>query len=247
MYVCDRIDANFQFDHTEMKLIGNCSSNNPEVKEALLNVYFKLSKKSILDGSFDLLNNELFLTIYQNKPFDDIRGNFGSYMHDRLTFRYVKGFEIGNFKTRRSSVRMDFYYSNFDFYLNGSLIRSCGDQETFLQYEYAFYSFLPLCFPCYSHFKFINCEYGIQNTFYKSNFPRFQPISNPSLNENTYKIFFVSLELVNMQNIELNSVILNDYLFSNLRSIRLFGDIVSIEKGLFKSFKEYRKILKKFY
>ena len=79
---------------------------------------------------------------------------------------------------------------------------------------------------------------GIQNTFYKSNFPRFQPING----SNTKTYLFNLLELINAQNIELNSVILNDFLFSNLRSLKLFGDIVSIEKGLFKSFKKLKQI-----
>ena len=60
-YVWARIDVNFQFGQTEMELLGNCSATNPEVKEALNKVYFKLSKSSILDGSLDLLNNELFM------------------------------------------------------------------------------------------------------------------------------------------------------------------------------------------
>ena len=61
-YLCDKLDANFQFDQTEMNLIRNCSSSHPEVQEALNEVYLRLSNQSILDGSFDLLNNDLFLT-----------------------------------------------------------------------------------------------------------------------------------------------------------------------------------------
>ena len=46
---------------------------------------------------------------------------------NKITFRYLKGFDIGQFKQRKAPIRMDFYYSNFDFYLNRSLIRSCED------------------------------------------------------------------------------------------------------------------------
>lgn len=158
MYVCDRIDMSFQLEQTEMERIRNCSFNNPEVKEALHNVYFQLSKKSILDGSFDLLNNGLFLGTDKNQIDYSIVG-VEVYMHDRLTFRYVKGFDIGKFNQRNSSIRMDFYYSNFDFYSNRSLIRSCEHIGNFTQFEYVFHSFFPSCNYCYNDFNFYNCEY----------------------------------------------------------------------------------------
>ena len=265
MFVCHQIDMSFQFEQTEIERIRNCSFNNPEVKEkeALHNVYFQLSKKSILGGSFDILNNNLFFTTVENEIDNSIIDS-EVYMHDRLTFRYVKGFDIGKFNQRNSSIRMDFYYSNFDFYSNRSLIRSCEHIGNFTQFKYVFHSFFPSCNYCYNDFRFYNCEYkriicpfyiawsmaykkktyltfdGIQNTFFKSNFPRFQPILNySSFNvSNTKTYLFHSLELIHMQNIELNSLILNEFLFSNLRLLKLFGDIVSIEKGLFKSFRK---------
>ena len=52
----------------------------------------------------------------------------------------------------------------------------------------------------------------------------------------------VLLDLMNMQNIQLNSDILNEFLFSRIEFLRLFGDIVSIEKGLLKSFKRLKSI-----
>ena len=264
MYVCNRIDLNFQFDQTEKDHIRNCASNNPEVKAALNNVYFQLSKPSILDGTFDLLNNKLFLTSDNDHNLiepDTFENEI--YMHDRITFRYLKGLDVGAFKYRNNSIRMDFHYSNFDFYLNKSLIRTCDNLENLHQNEYIFNSFWPLCFICQNDIRFYNCEYknkicplnlgfnmafnkrshlkffGIQNTFYKSNFPRFQPISNHSLFE---FISIIALDFNNMQNIELNSVILNEFLFSNIIQLRLFGDIVSIEKGLFKLFKKLQFI-----
>ena len=39
-----------------------------------------------------------------------------------------------------------------------------------------------------------------------------------------------------MQKIELNSIILNEFVFYGIEELSLYGDIVSIEKGLFKSF-----------
>ena len=256
MYVCDRIDANFQFDQTEMDLIRNCSSNNLEIQEALNNVYFRLSKRSILDRSFDLLNNELFLT-------SDFR--------NRMTFRYLKGFEIAQFKHRNDSIEMnlDFHYSNLDFYLNQSLIRSCDDNDDnfWEQPKHVYDSFLTSCHECFNNIRFYNCEYktkicpyyinsnmnyfaftylrfiGIQKTFYKSNFPRFQPVSK-RLSFEFYRYFtsIRSLDLINMQSIELNSEILNEFLFSNIQFLRLFGDIASIEKGLFKRFRYLTQI-----
>ena len=272
MYVCDRIDASFQFEPTEMQLIRNCSSNNPDVEEALENVYFRLvdrESSSFLDGSFDLFNNELFLTSKLNKIYDGLLYDFDSYLHSRMTFRFVKGFDVGKFKPRNISTRFDFYYSNFDFYLNRSLIRSCDDLKNLTEHpHYVFDSFKASCFRCYNDFRFYNCEYkrnicpltigismalkkaaylrfiGIQNTFYKSNFPRFQPILNSTYMFNLSRkyIFVANLDITNMQNIELNSDILDRFLFYNVYHLRLYGDIVSIEKGLFKSFKRLKVI-----
>ena len=120
MYICDRIDANFQFDQSEMQLIRNCSANNnTELKQALNRVYFQLSKWSILDGSFDLFNNELFLNSYLTgtdqtdyNSFDMANDNS---MHGRMTIRYIKGFDIVNFSSGNSSIRIDFHYSKLDF------------------------------------------------------------------------------------------------------------------------------------
>ena len=263
LYVCDRIDANFQFDQTEMKLIRNCSANNnTEVIQALNRVYFKLSKWSIFDESFDIFNNELFLNSFQTGAnqidfnlFDMASDN---YMHDRMIIRYIKGFDIGNFNSGNSSIRIDFHYSKLDFYLNRSLSRSCEDIFNMgININYVFQSFSP-CHDCSNDLRFYNCEYktdicpyylssytrqtyfrffGIQNTFYKSNYPRFKRISNvysPNL--------VLYLDLVDMQNIVLNSDILNEYLFSKIFVLRLFGDIVSIEKGLLKPFISLRQI-----
>ena len=115
-YVCDKIDLNFQFDQTEMDSIRNCSYNNPEVNEALFNVYFRLSKTSILDGSFDLLNNDLFLTSTQNEvgPNSDANNYEGIVgIKNKLTFKHIKGFDIGTFKPRNGTIRFDFYYFLF--------------------------------------------------------------------------------------------------------------------------------------
>ena len=276
LYVCNRIDANFQFDQTEMELIRNCSSNNPEVKEALNNVYFQLSKQSIIDDSFDLLNNDLFLTSLN--PDNKKNTETASFVENienidnKLTFRYVKGFDIGKFKHRNVSIRIDFHYSKLDFYLNKSLIRSYKDlinNDEDENNRYLFNAFNDLN-PEKDNValidaRFYNCEYkneisplaifllqinylkfnGIQNTFYRRNFPIFQPLSRIDLNiseEDFRSSAIFNLDLVNMQNIELNSAIFSELLFSKIFSLRLFGDIVSIEKGLFKPFKYLKTI-----
>ena len=258
-YICDKIDLNFQFAKAEIELIRNCSSNK-EVGFALDNVYFQLSKASFLDSTFDLFNNEFFFNLgYQTDEVFYMPGfeTFFS-ISNKITFRYIKGFDSGAFKKINIDYlfQMDFYYSNFDFYLNRSLIRSCDDIDPENIPKYVFYSFSRHI----GIIRFINSEYktktcpllflnmnidtiefnGIQNTFYKTNFPRFLSISNSTLN--TSNIFPYYLFLINMQNIELNSLILNDFLFSEISDLRLFGDIVSIEKGLFKSFKNLKEI-----
>ena len=268
-YVCDKIDFNFQFEQTEMDSIRNCSSNNPEVNEALFSVYFRLSKASILDGSFDLLNNDLFLTSTQNEVgANSVANNYEGIVgiKNKLTFKHIKGFDIGTFKPKNGTIRFDFYYSKVDFYLNRTLIRSCEDLENLNEIpQYVFNAFWPYYNDDISGLydvRFYNCEYtrkicpllirlsqiavlrffGIQNTYYKSNYPRFLPVSNSSINLTYYLETPLELDLVNMQNIELNSDILNKFLFTHIYALRLFGDIVSVEKGLFKSFSRLRFI-----
>ena len=263
IYMCDRIDANFEFSQTEVEQISNCSLYYEEVYEARKDFYFRLSKPSILDGSFDLFNSDLFLTtlfVSSENQFTDLYERTSNL--NRVTFRYIKGFDVGNFKQRHTPTRMDFYYSNFDFYLNRSLIRSCEDIEQLDKFPR--YIFDTLCiygeifgFPSVNDVRFYNCEYktpicpliilklktnilrfiGIQNTYYKSNYPRFLPFPKSFLNLSYYLYKPDELDLINMQNIELNSKILNRFIFNKIYMLRLFGDIVSIEPGLFKTFK----------
>ena len=267
-YVCDKIDANFQFAKTEMNLIRNCSLSHPEINEALNDVYFRLSVPSILDGSFDLSNNHLFLTSMET-TFDtgSIAAVFqeGESSINKVIFRYIKGFDTGIFKKRTYPIRMDFYYSNFDFYLNRSLIRSCEYVEKLDDIpQYIFNAFWVSedNYSATNDVRFYNCEYktpicpltilylqisiirifGIQNTYYKSNYPKFLSVSDSYLNLTEYFITPLQLDLVNMQKIELNSVIVNTIVFNKIFILRLFGDVLSIEPGLFKSFKNLKVI-----
>lgn len=254
-YVCYKLDANFMFDQKEMAQIRNCSSSYPEVQEALNEVYFQLSKESILDGSFNLFNNNLFLTSIGFEISSPTSETYeGVSIVNRATIRYIKGFDIGKLKQRQNPLRMDFYYSSLDFYSNRSLIRSCEDldqSKNISQYIVNAFAIIDARFyNC--HYKIPICPltilsmkisvlrfFGIQNTYYKRNYPRFlQSIPNSMLNYSA----IIELDLVNMKNIELNSVILNEFLFSKIIQLRLFGDIVSIEKGLFKSFKKLQFI-----
>ena len=280
-YVCDKIDLNFKFSEPEMELLKKCYSNE-DISSALSHVYFWLSKNSFLDSTFDLFNRNFFFeypilsttadSFYYTSFYQKIE-NIGRI----ITFRYIKGFDSGIFKPINFSkfsvnfglifLQLDFYYSNFDFYLNRSLIRSCDDLDHQNIPKYVFYS-ISSDFSIF--IRFINCEYktkicpllflnmniyliefnGIQNTFYKTNFPRFFPILNSSFklkfnyHDSRYSIdsWIRSLNFINMKNIELNSVILNENLFFGIDELRLYGDIISIEKGLFKSFKYLKSI-----
>ena len=60
LYVCDKIDLNFQFSQSEMELLKNCYSNE-DISSALSHVYFRLSKASFLDSTFDLFNKNFLL------------------------------------------------------------------------------------------------------------------------------------------------------------------------------------------
>lgn len=148
MYICDRIDLNFQFDLSEIELIQNCSSSNPEVIEALNSVYFRLSKSSILDGPLNLLNNELFMNGFLNITYlyaEYYEGLIN--IKSILKYRYIKTIDVGVFKQRNVSIRWEFYYSNFDFNFNRSRIRSCDNNLENLDeiHYYVFDQFLPIC------------------------------------------------------------------------------------------------------
>ena len=241
-YVCDKIDLKFKKSESEL-LLQNCISQ-PKVQEALNNIYFRLSKSSILDASFDLLNTNIFLNIepYGFRNLNEALEMATNWVN-RVKFRNIKGFDTFEFDNK--TLRIEFFDSKLDLYSNGS--KSCGDLrlQNYSSYEggqndvrFHRSTYKDLICPFFLFYLKVDRLrfYGIQNTFYKSNFPRFSPISK---NSTSFHIQYLSpylLDFIDMQNIELNSIILDKTVFNSINILRLFGDIKSIQPGLLKSF-----------
>lgn len=253
-YVCEKLQATFKFDQTQMNLIRKCTeSANKEVRNALNDVYFRLSKSSssILDSSFDLLNNELFLNEAKETYLNLISiFEIASSTINRIRFRFLKGFDITETVEKNISLQLEFYYSKLDFYLNRILVQSCDDlisgkhfshsYEKDARFYYCEYN-TKICPLGFLHLGIGRLRfYGIQNTFYRSNYPKFIPMNNTFEFMNYSSPFL--LDLIDMQNIELTSTILDRTVFKDLFTLRLFGDIKSIQSGLLKSFRSLKII-----
>ena len=110
LYTCDTISQRFEFNSEEKKMVENCTIS----KKDLRYIYFRLKHSSILDRSFDY-------------------SNIGTYFSDlTLKFRFIKGFDINLVSPRKqfNLIDLNFYYSKFDFYSNGSLIKSCAQMKS---------------------------------------------------------------------------------------------------------------------
>lgn len=263
-YVCDQIDADFVFDENKTKLIQNCSSSNHEIKEAINDVYFRLAKPSILDSSFNLVKNQLLLTeTFEDFTFIITFLEMASDQTNKITFSHIKGFDETDFLRKKDtfiySLRLEFYYSKLDFYQNHRLIKSLDELKNSHQFKFDSSIYNPNNLNDarfhYSDYKSEICPfifyylkidrlrfYGVQNTFYRRNFPRF-------MSPDKYNISFKYSDLLvvdffDMENIEVNSILLDKTVFNSIYSLRLFGDVKSIESGLFSnnSFRSLRYI-----
>ena len=235
LYVCKRIDQSFAFNQDQMNQIVNCTSEiyNLEI------VYFLLPNHQIFDDSFDLDNIANFLP-------ENIM---------TVEFRFIKGFDIDRFQVKNENLSvtftLTFHFSKFEFYSKKKLVISCKDltaspQSIFqvFTYKIMFYSSSfkkPIC-PLLFRNCFLNeiIFDGFVNSFYKRNVLNFEQLIDANNSDIDSKI--VHLNLYYFIKIDIDSRLMNKLVFKNIRILTLFGEISSIESGLFKNFKHLKHI-----
>jgi len=204
---------------------------------------FKPNKPLILDDS---LNIKILKIQSENEAFAFILENF-------------KGFDIKSNPFKNVVFSRNIYkiwsisFSNFDFYYKNLLVYKTCDEQLMINFsnENQFNGFmlsfdhsikysLNTCPIIFSNInlRFINLG-KISNSFIEKNILGFQNISDALLNRINSSIFQLNLLLYHT---DLNSNLLNKYVFAKIKSIDLNGQITGIQDDLFKSFGSLRMI-----
>jgi hypothetical protein len=204
---------------------------------------FKPNKPLILDDS---LNIKILKIQSENEAFAFILENF-------------KGFDIKSNPFKNVVFSRNIYkiwsisFSNFDFYYKNLLVYKTCDEQLMINFsnENQFNGFmlsfdhsikysLNTCPIIFSNInlRFINLG-KISNSFIEKNILGFQNISDALLNRINSSIFQLNLLLYHT---DLNSNLLNKYVFAKIKSIDLNGQITGIQDDLFKSFVGLRMI-----
>ena len=264
IFVCNSLSENFEMNMSERLMCKKTPTAQTEV-------YFKLSSPEILDKSMNISslgkflremnelnhqdNNKIFINMrYSNlKGFDlntsflidDLRFSSSNNLNKNIIYQY--NFEIHD--------------SNIQFFLNNQQQDSCDDflklnltepkslfqiisQQSPIEinFQYNKYSKKAICPLFFKNSKPNSFAFYHQiNTFYKRNYLQFSRINNSDiqfLNTNVKTLWTYDNEKID---IDSNSF-LNKYVFHNVTDLGLFGEIKSIEKDIFKSFK-YLKII----
>ena len=250
IFICDSLKKSFEISEGER---ATCKKTPTSLTE----VYFKLSSTEILDQSLNFTSLSIFLRDLNG--FYDCKINVTYII---VKFSRLKGFDLNSsFSIINPSNYTNYYYikiydSNFQFFLNNQLQESCEEffkwnlsqPKTIFQiasisvridvtFYYLEFSKNQIC-PLY--FKNVNLRsisfYYQTNTFYKRNYLKFTNINNSDisfLNTNIERLWTCNNEKID---IDSNSF-LNKYVFHNVKNLGLWGEINSIEKDIFKSFK----------
>ena len=234
-YICPKLDLKPKLEYKDT--YKNCTMFSFEI-------YFNLNKASIIDTTFRL----------------DLIEEISHYLKHRLSshsyyMRNIKGFDINyniSISSTISYVVIYFYDSTFEFYSNGTLIRSCDDLKPgidprpFFRNIVSFGTTLnlktvkfttricPLVFHSMSNGQIkIDC---LIDTFYKRNLLEFHHLDNVTdINSSVKELF-----LYNTEKVEFNSVLLNNLVFKNVEMLGIYGELKSIQTGLFRSFKRLK-------
>ena len=257
-FVCNSLKKSFEMKVEEYI---KCKNNNHTLYNQ---VYFMLSSPEILDNSHNLTSiSDFFL---EAKKIN----NRGNTIRIAITYTNLKGFDLNtsfstndsNLNNNRAIIKFNsnLLYSKFQFFLNNQLQVSCQDYHkwnltqpnSFLQvktdtmnFKNIKFSKAPIC-PLYLKNANIDrffLEYQL-NTFYKRNYLSFSTFDFNSsdmafLNANIETLVTYENEKIN---IDSNSF-LNKYVFHTIKSLDLSGEINSIEKDIFRPFKQLTTII----
>lgn len=238
-FVCDSLEANFTFNKDELKQLQVC-------KYEWLHIYYKLNRPAILDRSMDLNGLKSFSHRSQQ-------------LNPTILFKNIKGFDIDSFPSSIKDyflIDWEFYATNFEFYTNGSVINSCNQLKTSIrslfqtltQPNSIVYFFnaqfrFPICPFLFANISVHYFEFfGFIDTFYKRNFLKFTNESAEKLLTGDINSSITSVKLAKMENIKLDSSILNELAFKNIKILQLNGEIRSIQTGVFRSFRNLKTI-----
>ena len=235
-YICPKLNSKPTFVYKNT--YQNCTMDS-------FKIYFNLNKPSIIDNTFNLdfiEDKSQYLRYFTNNRY--------YYM------RNIKGFDINyNIYMIISSIDIYFYDSIFEFYSNGTLIRSCDDLKPGIDPKPFFRNIMsivtilhlktvkfktricPLIFNSMPE-TYINFDYMI-DTFYKRNLLEFHHLDNTT-NMNAW---ITNLFFYNTEKVEFNSRLLNNLVFKNVKMMGIYGEVKSIQIGLFRSFKKLRQLL----
>ena len=260
-FVCNSLKKSFEIKADEYI---KCKSNN---RSLINSVYFLQSSPQILDNSHNLASIREFFVETKKK-----NNSLYSIIYNSITITYtnLKGLDLNaSFSTNDSnlnrtkreiiSFNFDILNSKFQFFVNNQLQVSCQDYlkwnltqpNSLLQVKIHYMDFhkknvkfskTPIC-PLY--FKNANIHsfgLGIQlNTFYKRNYLSFSTFDTNS----DMDFLNANIETVRTENEKINidsNSFLNKHVFKNIKSLILDGVIDSIEKDIFRSFKQLTTI-----
>lgn len=206
-------------------------------------VYFKITKKIILEKKLPIFNQE-FLNIDIISPF--------------FIFRYIKGFDINSYNksfTLKTVTRVFFYDSILAFYSNGRQLKSCDDFPSqprsflnmfnvassatlaFIFYNVKYQSICPLAFAN-NEIEVLTMDH-LCETFYRKNLPYFThlPKNITNIDSKVYR-----LTLNGYGEIQMNFRIINPHVFNLTTEFNFYLKLSKIERGFFKSFKNTQEI-----
>lgn len=227
-FICQRLDQSSTLNESIVNTVNRSFS-----------IYFRLSgENTLLDKTFDFAN---VIKI----------SNLTS-----LQFRFIRGFYVGSLYDMsifsKIPIRIELYYSHFSFYSTKNLLTTCSDLKekqigsifqtqnvplkSFLFYRTNFgkSTTCPLVFSN-ATIEEIEIYDSLVDTFFKSNVLKFSEQTDTSLNSN-----ISSLVLRKFYLIDIDQRLLDVNVFENLIFLQFYGEIASIERGLFKSFRSLK-------
>ena len=246
VFVCNDLDKSFEFDPETIK---KCKKD----PKFYTKVYFKLSTDKILDRSIQFLSIDKFLNKL-NKFNDRFKND------NEIKFKGINGFDLNLQTSLDESNRtplLIFNDAKFEFYHNNKLISSCEDfkRTNLTEPKSAFqlgtktrladYRFYNSRFPdwvCPNFFSNVQIRRlsfkPMMKTFYKSSLLKFSSNNkSESLNSTVKELYFLQIEKV-----DIDSYLLNENVFKEVKMLYIRGEINSMGEGIFKPFRYLRKI-----
>lgn len=234
--VCSSLNGNFSLNYSSKVNDSHICTYKTSSK-----IYFRLNRPHILERSLDLLSISKF--------------SIATFNSTKILISDVYGFDVGPPKITlydlNREIEMEFYFVDFKFYLNQILIDSCNGLnasfETVFQsfrssiFKLGFYDVrypTKICPLLFNKNSILSIDFNsVINTFYKVNVLKFYRLENSSI-----KSMIQKLSIYDMEKIDIDSSLLNDRVFENIKSLTIGGEVISIELGLFKSFKSLTSI-----